>query len=128
MERPDDDPVSTTAASRTGARRSTTETFGRDTLAAISGIVATAAALGTSELLAGILPGATSLIASIGQVVVDLQPPGAKDFMVGLFGTNDKLALEVFIVIVSLVIGAGLGVLARRSFLVASLGFVAFGV
>jgi DMSO/TMAO reductase YedYZ molybdopterin-dependent catalytic subunit len=119
--------VSTTAASRTAARQ-TTATFGRDTLAAISGVAATAAALGTAELLAGILPSATSLLASVGQVVVDLQPPGAKDFMVSLFGTNDKLALEVFIVFVSLAIGAGLGVLARRSFLLASLGFAAFGV
>ena len=30
----------------------------------------------------GILPGATSLVAAIGQVVIDLQPPGAKDFVV----------------------------------------------
>jgi len=127
-ERPDDDLVSTTAASRTAPRPSTTGTFGRTTLAAISGVVATAAALGTAELLAGILPGATSLVASVGQVVVDLQPPGAKDFVVSLFGTNDKLALEVLIVVVSLAIGAGLGVLARRSFLMATLGFVAFGV
>ena len=128
MQSPDDDPVSTTTASRTAARPSSDDTFGRNTLAAISGVVATAAALGTAELLAGILPNATSLIASVGQVVVDLQPPGAKDFVVSLFGTNDKLALEVVIVIISLVIGAGLGVLARRSFVLASLGFVVFGV
>ena len=128
MESPDDDHVSTTAASRTATSRSTSDTFGPDTLAAISGVAATAAALGTAELLAGILPSATSLVASVGQVVVDLQPPGAKDFVVSLFGTNDKLALEVLIVVVSLLVGAGLGVLARRSFLLASLGFVAFGV
>jgi DMSO/TMAO reductase YedYZ molybdopterin-dependent catalytic subunit len=128
MESPDDDPVSTTASSRTAVRPSSADRFGGDTLAAISGVAATAAALGTAELLAGILPSATSLIASVGQVVVDLQPPGAKDFVVSLFGTNDKLALEVVIVIVSLVVGAGLGVLARRSFVLASLGFAAFGV
>ena len=85
----------------------------------LAGVVATAAALGVSELLAGILPGATSLVAAVGQVVIDLQPAGAKDFVVALFGTNDKLALELFIVAVALVVGAALGLVARRRYDVA---------
>ena len=52
-----------------------------------------------SELLAGLLPGATSLVAAVGQVIIDHQPPGAKDFVVALFGTNDKLAFEIVIVL-----------------------------
>jgi DMSO/TMAO reductase YedYZ molybdopterin-dependent catalytic subunit len=102
--------------------------FHPDARAAIAGAVATLAALGVSELLAGILPGATSLVASVGQVVIDLQPAGAKDLVVSLFGTNDKLALESFVIVVALVIGALLGVLARRRYALASLGFAAFGV
>jgi DMSO/TMAO reductase YedYZ molybdopterin-dependent catalytic subunit len=90
--------------------------------------VATAVALGVSELLAGVLPGATSLVAAVGQVIIDLQPPGAKDLMVGLFGTNDKLALELFIVVVALILGAVLGVVARRRYEIAMIAFVAFGV
>ncbi len=86
------------------------------------------AALGVSELIAGILPGATSLVAAVGQVVIDLQPPGAKDLVVTLFGTNDKLALELFVVAVGPLIGALLGILARRRFDLAALGFAAFGV
>ena len=96
--------------------------------AAMGGIAAAAAALGTSELLAGLLSGAGSLVAGIGQLVIDFQPPGAKDVMVGLFGTNDKLALEVVIVIVALGIGAGLGILARTEMGLASIGFALFGV
>ena len=96
--------------------------------AAIAGVVATATALGISELLAGLLSGATSLVAAVGQVVVDLQPAGAKDVVVALFGTNDKLALELFIVALALLIGAGLGVVARRRYPIAVGGFVAFGV
>ena len=42
-----------------------------DGTAAIAGVVATAAALGISELLAGVLPGATSLVAGVGQAVID---------------------------------------------------------
>ena len=96
--------------------------------AAIGGATAGAAALGASELLAGLLPGATSLVAAVGQVIVDNQPPGAKDFVVGLFGTNDKLALEVFIVLLSLVLGAVLGIIATRRYNVAALGLGAFGL
>ena len=95
---------------------------------ALAGAVAAAGALGVSELLAGILPGATSLVAAVGQVAIDLQPPGAKDVVVSLFGTNDKLALEIFVVAVALLIGAGLGVIARRRFELGALGFAAFGV
>ncbi len=96
--------------------------------AAIGGAVAVLAALGTSELLAGLLPGATSLVAAVGQVIVDNQPAGAKDLVVALFGTNDKLALELVIVLVGLAIGAGLGILAARRYELAAIGFGAFGV
>lgn len=99
-----------------------------DARAAIAGAVATLAAFGVSELIAGILSGATSLVAGVGQVVIDLQPAGAKDIAVGLFGTNDKLALELFIVAVATFIGALLGLLARRRYGLASIGFAAFGV
>ena len=100
----------------------------RDWPAALAGVLAVATALGVSELLAGLLPGATSLVAAVGQVVIDLQPPGAKDVVVSLFGTNDKLALELLIVVVALLIGAGLGLLARRHYAIAAATFVVFGV
>ena len=96
--------------------------------AALAGILAVATALGVSELLAGLLPGATSLVAAVGQIVIDLQPPGAKDVVVSLFGTNDKLALELLIVVVAVLIGAGLGLLARRRYPIAAVAFLAFGV
>ncbi len=101
---------------------------GRTGRAAIAGVVAVAAALGISELLAGILAGATSLVAAVGQVAIDLQPPGAKDLVVTLFGTNNKLALELFVVAVGLLVGAGLGILARSRHQLAATGFVGFGV
>ena len=95
---------------------------------AVAGIVATAVALGVSELIAGLLPGATSLVAAIGQWLIDHQPPGAKDLVVALFGTNDKLALEILIVVLALVFGAALGILSARRSWVGPVGFAAFGV
>ena len=97
-------------------------------LAALGGVAAAALGLGVSEAIAGLLPGATSLVAAIGQVVIALQPPGAKDFVVQLFGTNDKLALEVVVTLAALALGALFGVLAARRFIVGAIGFGAFGV
>jgi DMSO/TMAO reductase YedYZ molybdopterin-dependent catalytic subunit len=95
-------------------------------LAALAGVVAAAGALGASELVAGLLPGAPSLVISVGSAVIDLQPPGAKDFVVALFGTNDKLALEVAVVVATLAIGAAIGVIALRWPGIASAAFVGF--
>ena len=82
--------------------------------AAFAGIVAAGAALATGELVAGILPGAPSPVLAVGRTIIDLQPPGAKDLVVSLFGTADKLALQVLILAVALAIGAGMGILGRR--------------
>ena len=91
--------------------------------AAAAGIVGAAVSLGLSELVAGLLPGAPSLVLAIGGAIIDAQPPGAKDLVVALFGTNDKLALEIGIVVVALAVAAGLGVLARTRFSLAAAGF-----
>ena len=99
--------------------------------AAFAGLVAVATALATGELLAGLVPGVPSPILAVGRVVIDLQPPGAKELVVSIFGTADKLALEVLVLAVALVIGAGLGILARgRPGIAAAVvgGFVVIGV
>ncbi len=93
--------------------------------AAIAGAVATLVAIGLSELVAGLLT-AQSLVAAVGGAVIDLQPAGAKDFVVALFGQNDKLALELFVVAVAVVVGAVLGLVARRSFTMGAGGFALF--
>ena len=61
--------------------------------------------------LAGVLAAPSPLLA-VARFIVDIQPPGAKDFVVALFGENDKFAFEVFIILVALAVGAGLGRLA----------------
>jgi len=93
--------------------------------AAFAGIVAGGAGLGATELLAGILPGAPSVVLEIGSFLISLQPPGAKQAVVDLFGTNDKLALNLAIIIGALVIAAGLGMLARYHRPWTTAGFVA---
>jgi DMSO/TMAO reductase YedYZ molybdopterin-dependent catalytic subunit len=96
--------------------------------AAVAGVAAGAAALGAAELLAGLLPGAASPIIAIGDLIIFLQPPGAKQFVVDLFGEADKLLLNLLIVAVALGVAAGIGVLARRRTGLARLGFGGFGL
>jgi DMSO/TMAO reductase YedYZ molybdopterin-dependent catalytic subunit len=84
-------------------------------MAALAGLVAAAGALAVGELGGGLLAGAVSPVAAVGSAVIDLAPPGSKELVVSLFGTNDKLALTVLIAGIVLAAGAGVGLLARRS-------------
>jgi DMSO/TMAO reductase YedYZ molybdopterin-dependent catalytic subunit len=97
-------------------------------IAAIAGLVAGGAGLGLAELLAGLLPGAPSPVTSIGGLVIALQPPGAKQLMADLFGTTDKLVLNVAVAIGALALSAALGLLAARSLTLARLGLAALGL
>ncbi|HYN70707.1 MAG TPA: molybdopterin-dependent oxidoreductase [Candidatus Eisenbacteria bacterium] len=96
--------------------------------AAFAGVVAVGAAIATGELAAGVVAGVPSPVLSIGRLIVDLQPAGAKDIVVAIFGTNDKLALEVFVTLVALAIGAALGLLALRRLGLAAGVIAAFAV
>ena len=58
--------------------------------------------------------GVPSPIAAVGAAVIDFAPPGSKDFMVSLFGTNDKTALTVVVVAAVLLVGVLVGLIARR--------------
>lgn len=96
--------------------------------AAGAGVAAGAVGIAASELLAGVVPGAPSLIIAVGSFVIAKQPAGAKDLVATLFGTSDKLALNVAVVIVALLVAAVAGVVGRRSFGNASRLFAGFGL
>src|SRR5438552_18949316 len=97
---------------------------------AFAGAVAVGAALAIGELLAGLLPGVPSPLLAVARFIVDVQPPGAIELVVGLFGEADKLAFQVFIVLVGLGIGAALGRVAPQRPALAAVvvaGFAAVG-
>ncbi len=91
-----------------------------------AGVVAIGAALATGELIAGLVAGVPSPLLAVARFIVDIQPAGAKELVVALFGEADKLAFEIFIVLVALAVGAGLGRLAARRPDVAAGVIVAF--
>jgi DMSO/TMAO reductase YedYZ molybdopterin-dependent catalytic subunit len=79
-----------------------------------AGAVAVGAALAVGELLAGVVAGVPSPLLAVARFLVDIQPPGAKEVIVALFGTADKLAFQVLILLIALGVGAALGRLAAR--------------
>ena len=78
--------------------------------------------------MAGLLFSAPSLILAIGDRAIDLTPGAVERWAIDTLGTNDKPALVIGIVVVSLLFGAGLGLVARTRPALANLGFAAFGV
>ena len=95
---------------------------------ALAGVVAAAVALGVGELVAAADASGVSLVTAVGDEVIDRFAASLKDIAVALFGTNDKVALVVGIVVTSLGLGAGLGLASRRRRWVGVAGLAAFGV
>lgn len=92
----------------------------------LAGAVSAGLALGVSELLA-VLPWFSSSIEGVGNWVIDNVPTTVKDLAIAVFGTNDKAALLVGMVVVTMLLGAVVGVAARRRFGLAIAVFGSFG-
>lgn len=85
-------------------------------------------ALGISELVAGVLPGARSLVLAVGDVVIDSVPGWLERWAIATLGTADKPVLVGGILVVCAVLGALLGILGARRFLLAVAGFAVAAV
>src|SRR6187551_324223 len=94
---------------------------------AACGMAAAAVAIGVGEIVAALM-GGMSIVSAVGALVISLQPAGAKDLMVSLFGENDKLALEVGVFIGGVLVGALIGQLGRIKVDYAVAGFAGFGL
>ncbi|WP_337061868.1 molybdopterin-dependent oxidoreductase [Kineococcus sp. G2] len=82
--------------------------------AAAAGVLAAAAALRVAELAAGLLPGSRSLVLAVGDAVVDSAPGWLERSAIAALGTADKPVLVTTVLVLVALIGAGLGLLARR--------------
>ena len=82
---------------------------------ALAGVAAAAVGIAASEVLTGQF-GGPSVVIAFGALVIDLQPPGAKDVVISLFGTDDKLALNLAVLAVGLALGGLAGIVAGRRF------------
>ena len=82
--------------------------------AIVTGLVSAAVALGIAEVAALIVaPGASPLLA-VGSLVIDLVPGWAKDLVIALFGTNDKLVLLACLGLLVVILAGLIGLLEYR--------------
>lgn len=73
------------------------------------------------------LAGVPSLMEAIGATVIDLTPPGLKDWAIAVFGVADKLVLLLGVLLVAGLLGAATGLLAARRFSFGVAVIAAFG-
>jgi DMSO/TMAO reductase YedYZ molybdopterin-dependent catalytic subunit len=96
--------------------------------AALTGLAAVAAALGVGELVALLTGPRTGPVVAVGGAVIDLVPEPVKHFAITVFGTHDKLALQIGTLVLLGLAGAGLGLLAKRRLWLAVGGVGLFAV
>ena len=97
-------------------------------LAAIAGLLSAGIALGVGELLSGISKQIPSLVARVGDIVIDNVPGSIERWAISTFGENDKPALVIGITVIALIIGAATGIAASKQFRSAWTVFGLFGL
>ncbi len=93
-----------------------------------SGVAAAGVALATGELISAFAGTGQSLVAGVGNEVVDRSVGGVVKWAIEVFGTADKAVLIVSIVAISLGLGAWLGRATLKRSWVGPVGFAAFGL
>ncbi len=102
--------------------------FSTRTRRGVAGALAAALALAVGELIAGLSSVSVSLTEAVGGLAIDYVPPPVKDFAIAVFGIYDKLALIIGMVVVTVVLGALVGMGAARRFDIAYWVFGLFGL
>jgi DMSO/TMAO reductase YedYZ molybdopterin-dependent catalytic subunit len=101
---------------------------GRAGRGALAGALDGAVAVGTGQLVAGLVSPAASPVVAVGQLQIDFTPPWLKNFAIREFGGHDKEILVGGILVVLAVFAAGLGVLALRRLWLGLAGLAVFAV
>ena len=83
-----------------------------------AGVLATLAGMSAGHLVAAALNPASSPVLAVGSTVIDLTPTPMKEWAVREFGTRDKPILVGSVMLVTLLLTAVAGVIARRRFAV----------
>lgn len=84
-------------------------------LAALAGALATGVGLGVGHVVGAVSGPASSPVIAVGGRAIDLSPAPLKEWAVATFGSADKAVLIGGVVVVTLLFGALVGLLARRS-------------
>ncbi len=85
-------------------------------------------ALGVSQLVAGIGRPQGSPVAAVGSAAIDRTPAAVKNFAISAFGSHDKTALIIGILVVLAVFSAAIGIAAMRNLRNGYIGLAIFAV
>lgn len=97
-------------------------------LGALSGILSGFASLAPAELVAALVRPQSSPVVAVGGASIDQTPAALKDWAIRNFGTNDKLVLQLGILVVLALLALVLGALAVRRRVAGAAGILLFGV
>ncbi|MFJ3921604.1 molybdopterin-dependent oxidoreductase [Streptomyces sp. NPDC090022] len=100
----------------------------RAAMGALAGLLAAFTALAVAELVAGLVRPAAGPVTVVGGAVIDRTPAAVKDFAIRTFGENDKIVLQLGILVILAFIAVGLGVLALFHRRAGAVGVLLFGI
>ncbi|MFF5638407.1 sulfite oxidase [Streptomyces sp. NPDC012825] len=100
----------------------------RTSRGALTGLLAAFTALAVAELAAALLRPAAGPVTVVGGAVIDRTPAAVKDFAIRTFGENDKIVLQIGILVLLALFAVLLGVLALRNRYVGVAGVLLFGI
>lgn len=95
---------------------------------ALAGVVAAALAIGLTELAAGLVPSAPSLVTAVGQRLIVAMPAAVQERAISLLGTANKPVLLGVMLATAAVLGALVGVASARRPWVGPVAFGAFAL
>lgn len=81
----------------------------RPLLFTLAGIVSTLVYFGAAEFIAGAVSAASAPLLILGQTIIPLVPTAMIKAAISVFGTNDKLALVITLIIVGAILGGVIG-------------------
>ncbi|MFD4030842.1 molybdopterin-dependent oxidoreductase [Streptomyces sp. NPDC058637] len=100
----------------------------RAAFAALGGLIAGFTALCVAELVAAAVRPEAGPVTAVGGAVIDRTPAAVKDFAVRNFGADDKLVLQLGILVLLAVFAMAVGVLALRQRWSGAAAVLVFGV
>ncbi|MBG6217457.1 DMSO/TMAO reductase YedYZ molybdopterin-dependent catalytic subunit [Arthrobacter sp. CAN_A6] len=95
---------------------------------AVAGVLAVGIGVISGELIAAALSPSVTPVSAVGSVVIDVVPPGVKDWAIAQFGTADKVVLLIAMASIIALAAAGAGALGSTRRLAGSSIVAVFGL
>ncbi|MFB7722685.1 molybdopterin-dependent oxidoreductase [Nocardia sp. NPDC056100] len=92
------------------------------------GVAAAAVTLGVAEIVAVLISPDSTPLQAIGSLIVDHTPDGVREWVIGTFGTKDKLVLFISMGAVAVLVAGLAGLAERVKRPIGSILFAAFGL